>query len=176
MAANRDKIFQLEEKLAKSGKNNTSLRATIERMKAELEVKDQMILALKDDLSKKDIRIEELNVAVTDLNSNVQELTAVNEAQEAKIEEQIKNINEVWYCIGNDKDLKDADILTGTGLFRSKKIFEKDFDKKIFVEADLRELKSIPIDAKKAKLLSKHPEGSFQIGRASCRERVLRLV
>lgn len=176
IATSRTRIQELEEKLEKSGKNSAALRKSIERMKKELEEKSSLILALQDELSKKNIRIQELDTQVGELNTNVAELTTLTTQQDATIKEQDKDINEVWYCVASDKDLKQAKILTGTGLFQSKKVLQKDFDRSIFVEADLRNIKSIPLEVKKAKVLSNHPEGSFELKKGDDKKITLEIL
>ena len=50
-----------------------------------------------------------------------------------------------------------------SGFLRKTKIMEGDYEKSSFTQADKRQLTSLNLHSKKAKVLSKHPEGSYQI-------------
>ena len=65
---NKAQISQLEEKLKKSGIQSAALRKTIDRLSSELDQKATMIVALQEDLAKKNVRIQELDEMVTALN------------------------------------------------------------------------------------------------------------
>ena len=54
-------------------------------------------------------------------------------------------------------------ILSKGGLFQSSAISKQGFDKTQFVEGNKRELELIPLNTKKAKIMTTHPESSYQI-------------
>ena len=88
------------------------------------------------------------------------------EAQKQSLEEQKARINElntVWYCVATSKVLKNAKIITNTGLFQSKKVMDTDFDKTVFTQNDLRTLSTIPTDSKSIKIISSHPQDSYKL-------------
>lgn len=161
--ANRTKIDSLQNVLDKSNKNSRALRSTIERMKKELSEKTELLTSLQQDLEQKNIRIQELNTAVDQLNTNVADLTDENTQQQELIRQQDSDLNRVWFCVATDKELKEAKIVTKSNIFSSKQVLKKDFDKERFTAIDLRELPAIDLQAKKAKLLSTHPEGSYAL-------------
>ena len=59
--------------------------------------------------------------------------------------------------------MKEQKILSGGGLFKAKEVMKGDFNKDYFTKADLRTLKEIPLEMKKAKILTNHPEGSYSL-------------
>ena len=67
---NKEQISQLEEKLKKSGIQSSALRKTIDRLSSELDQKATMIVALQEDLAKKNVRIQELDEMVSSLNNH----------------------------------------------------------------------------------------------------------
>jgi len=87
----------------------------------------------------------------------------VMEQQKSTIKTQDTDLNSVWYCVAPSKKLKDAKILTNTGLFQSKKVLAVDFDKSAFTQVDLRNVTSIPTNSKKAKVISSHPVDSYKL-------------
>lgn len=159
---NRAQISELEEKLKKSGIQSDALRKTVQRLSSELDEKTKMIVALQEDLAKKDVRIQELDEMVSSLNEDVENLSTTAAAQSEKINEQDKALHTAYYCFGTTKELKDQKILSGGGLFSKSKVLQDGFNKDYFISIDIREVKEIPLFAKKAKLRSNHPEGSYE--------------
>ena len=159
---NRAQISELEEKLKKSGIQSDALRKTVQRLSSELNEKTKMIVALQEDLAKKDVRIQELDEMVSSLSEDVENLSTTAAAQSEKINEQDKALHTAYYCFGTTKELKDQKILSGGGLFSKSKVLQDGFNKDYFISIDIREVKEIPLFAKKAKLRSNHPEGSYE--------------
>lgn len=159
---NRKQISDLESKLKKSGIQSEGLRKTIARLNSELDQKATMIIALQEDLAKKNVRIEELDNMVSSLNEDVENLSTTNTSQAKKIKEQDKALYTGYYCFGTSKELKEQKILSGGGLFSKSKALKGDFNKDYFIAIDIREVKEIPLFAKKAKLRTNQPEGSYQ--------------
>lgn len=163
MEQNRTKIAELQRLSGKKGKENSTLAKTIKRLQTELEEKTALIQSLQEELNQKNIKIDELNTTVNTLNSNVADLNKANDQQKTTIKTQEDNLNSVWYCIASAKKLKDAKILSGTGLFQKRKVMDKEFDQSVFTQADQRVLNSIPFGSKKVKLLSAHPQNSYSL-------------
>ena len=162
MQLNRAQISELEEKMKKSGIQSDALRKTVQRLSSELDEKTKMIVALQEDLAKKDVRIQELDEMVSSLNEDVENLSTTAAAQSEKINEQDKALHTAYYCFGTTKELKDQKILSGGGLFSKSKVLQDGFNKDYFISIDIREVKEIPLFAKKAKLRSNHPDGSYE--------------
>ena len=167
---NRQKIENLEKQLAEQGASSKALNQTVSRLKKQLEEKDTYISSLKDELQQSREQIAELNEQVTDLNNNINELntnldvmTVQNAAQQATIENQDAMLNTVWICIAPQNTLIEKGILSKGGLFQSSAISKQGFDKSQFVEGNKRELELIPLNTKKAKIMTNHPDNSYQI-------------
>ena len=167
---NRNKIAQLEKQLADQGANSKALNQTINRLKKQIEEKDTYINSLKDELQLSKEQIAELNTQISDLsqnldslNNNLDNLNVQNAEQQATISQQDAAINTVWYCVATNKVLVEKGLVTKGGLFSSSEISGQGFDKSQLVQADKRSLKQIPLNTKKATIITKHPEGSYQL-------------
>ena len=158
---NKAKIAELRSIAAKKGNANNLLTATIKRLQTQMNEKEAQIQSLIVELNQNKINISELNMTVTDQNKNITEQKNVLEQQKSTIKIQDTNINTVWYCVASSKELKEAKVLSGGGLFRSKKVLDNEFNKTAFTQVDLRTISSIPISSKKAKILSFHPKNSY---------------
>ena len=167
---NRNKINDLEKRLAEQGSKSKALTQTVNRLKTQLEEKDNFITSLKAELQQSRDQITELHNQVADLNDdiitlndNIENLNVQNAAQQATIETQDAALNTVWVCIATTQVLKEKGILTKGGLFQPVELTKQGFDKSQFMQADKRELVSIPLNTKKANLMSNHPENSYEL-------------
>ena len=165
---NRNKIADLEKQLASQGAQSKALNQTVSRLKKQLEEKDTYINSLKSELQQSLQQIADLNTQVSDLNENIESLnenidvlSVQNAAQQATIQNQDAALNAVWYCIATQQVLKDNGIIKG-GIFQGKEISKQGFEMTYFTQADRRELSSIPLNTKKATIITTHPEGSYE--------------
>lgn len=161
LKSNKEKLAQLQSQLKNSKYQSSELKKTIDRLNTEIENKTAMIVTLQEELAKRDIRIQELDNAVNDLSGKVNTLSETAEQQKNTISSQEKALNTVYYAFGTDKELKEQKIISGGGLFKAKDVLKGDFNKNYFTAEDMRTLKTIPLESKKAKLLTNHPAGTY---------------
>lgn len=173
---NKDQLSKLKDQLNKQGNKSSQLQKMVDRLTAEVEQKTQLIVTLQEELAKKDIRINELDRSVSALNTQVSQITEEAQKQKNTIKEQDKEINSAWYIYGTTSDLKKQNILTGGGLFKRKELLRGDFDKEMFNHVDIRTLQVLEIPAKKAKILTNHPEGSYTLGKDVSGQMVLTIT
>lgn len=157
MADNRKQIEDLQKKLKAGGAETANLRKVLANLQKELEAKVASIAALQSDLARKNIRIAELDSAVVMLTGDVNALQEITDAQQEVIEQQITQLNTAWYVYGTAKELKEQNILKD-----GKVLSSTEFNKNYFTEIDVRDDKVFPLYAKRAKLLTAHPEGSYE--------------
>ncbi len=155
---NRERIAELEAKAEKGDKNAAALRRTIKNLKAELAAKEEQIAALQAEIAAKNARIQQLDGEVANLTNVKNELTAKNAANEQVIANQDKAMHTAWYVIAKKKSLKQQNILK-----RGDVMEQADVVKDGFIEIDIRNVVEIPVGAKKATILSAHPEGSYEL-------------
>ncbi len=152
MNKNKSRIASMRAKLKDSNKKNDELEKFITRLTAEIEAKDAQIGDLKTQL-------EQLNVAMTNLNINYQEAT-----QESAIK--TEKLNTAFYAFGTSKELIKNGVLTKEGGFigigKNQKMKE-DFNKTYFTKVDVSTTNTIALAAKKAKVITTHPAGSYKI-------------
>lgn len=167
---NRNKINDLEKQLAAQGASSKALQQTVSRLKKQLEEKDTYIASLKDELQQSRQQIADLNEQVTDLSQNIDELNSnldvmnvQNAAQQATIQNQDAMLNAVWIAIGPQQTLVEKGIVSKGGLFQASAINKEGFDKSQFVQSDKRELVNIPLNTKRPKIMTTHPESSYQL-------------
>ena len=155
---NRERIAELEARAAQGDKTAASLRRTIKSLKAELAAKAEQIAALQAEIEAKNLRIQKLDGEVANLTNDKNALTAKNAANEQVIANQDKAMNQAWYVIAKRKALKEQNILKMGDVMEQADVVKEDF-----IEIDIRNVAEIPVGAKKARILSAHPEGSYEI-------------
>ena len=165
----RERLAELEKKLADTGGGSSTLKRTVSNLKAQIAEQQTEIATLTNQLASANIRIEELNAQVSDLNSDVDSLntglTAEREQKEAAQEAATAATNElntVYYAIGTGKELKEKKILE-SGFLRKTKVMKGDFDMSYFTAGDRRTLTVIPTHSNKAKVLTSQPKDSYTI-------------
>jgi len=157
LESNRQTIDLLNKKLAQSGNKNSSLQRTIGTLQEQLNAKNAEILDLTEELKRKNYAIGVLDSMVTDLSSNVENLSKTSAAQQAELDRQDAALNTVRYCIGTSRDLKDMNII------RNGEVVTEGYQSDYFTQIDLRKVTSIPLYAKKAELKTKHPGSSYKL-------------
>lgn len=166
---NKTKIAELEQQLAESGSKSKQLNATITRLKNELDEKDTYINNLRDELNASQeqvaqltVQVEDLNKNVEDLNENINNLNAQSAEQQATINLQDAALNTVYYIVAPIETLENLGLAEAGGLF-SRTRAATDINKNAMISADKRQLSVIPLNTKKATILTNHPESSYQL-------------
>lgn len=157
LADNRKQIEQLQKKLKTGGAETASLRKVLANLQQELDAKVAAIATLQGELAQKNIRIAELDSAVVMLTGDVNALQEIADVQQEVIEQQVTKLNTAWYVYGTAKELKEQNILKD-----GKVLSTIDFNHSYFTEIDVRDDKVFPLYAKRAKLLTSHPDGSYE--------------
>ena len=168
---NRNRILELEAKLAKSSYQSEQFKKTIKTLTAELALKEEQIKTLRAELEARNIRIMELDNTVSDLNKNVSELSAENEAKAKAIALQEKALNTAWYVFGTKSELKDQKILKSGSVLK-----DNSYNKDYFTQIDIRTQKEIKLYSKRAELLTNHPKGSYELVKDSKGQLTLKIT
>ncbi len=162
---NRAAVASLSRKLKSSNTKNAELEKMIENLNAAIAEKDAEIADLKDQLGKLNIKVADLGNQVTNLNTSLDNVSADNKAKQLVIDEKTAALNTGYYVMGTAKELMDKKIIDKTGGFIGlgrTKTLTPEFDKSNFTKIDITTLTEIPVNAKKATLLSTHPSNSYK--------------
>lgn len=167
LGKNREKIAELEKKLSGSNWRLSEVRKTMARLKEEMAVKDSSIVTLKEALVSKDFAIGELNSRVDSFrveyasqNARLVSQSEQLESQAELIEAQTKALNTAYIVVGSKNELMEKGVLDKKGIF-GKPDLKNDLAEGAFEQIDITETFTIPVNAKKAKVLSSHPASSY---------------
>ena len=138
------------------------MKKTIERLTAQIESKAATIIALQQELAKKDNAIAQMSASMRDIADSLSQLQVEATAQKEEIVKQTKELNTGYYVYGTKKELKDQKILSGGGLFSSSKVLKGDFNKEYFTKIDITELKEINLHTtSKPEVKTNMPKDSY---------------
>ncbi len=159
------KLAELENRLKKSRLNNSKLEQTIKNLKGQLEQQKTEIERLTNELTTAKARIGILELNNDSLNIAISNVSAEKDTIEKIATQAINDVNELnkcYYAIGSKKELKEKKILE-SGFLKKTKLMQGDFDKSFFNISDKRTTTTINLHSKKAKILTNHPNDSYQI-------------
>lgn len=172
---NKESIRALNSKLKNNGGQLSSLQKTIERLNIELAERGKIIAELQESLASRDKQIAEMTANIKDLNTNVENLSDQVMDQASTIKQQDTALNTAYYIFGTSKELKESKVISGSFL-SSPKVLKESIDRSVFVKIDIRDVKAIPVYAKKAKVLSEHPKASYSLDKDSNGQLVLNII
>ena len=152
IASYKEQISKLE---GKNKSQSAEFKRLIAGLNAELDQRTQKLNEITKQLA---VKTEE----VANLTENVEALDKANKSQQMTINEQDMAIHQGHYLIGNRKELKEAEVISRQGSF-CPPIVSSQAQKANFTDLDIREMKVIPLNSKKAKLLSVHPADSYTL-------------
>ena len=162
----RERIAVMEKKLQTNQKYSAHLRSIIATMKQQLAQKDEEIANLRKLVDNKNIDIAKLKENVQILQQRSETQAGLLASQNETITIQDAMINTAYVKIGTKKELKEAGLLTGGFLKKTKVDFTK-VDKSLFKAIDIRSAEQIDLgNVKKAKVMTPQPEGSYRIDQA----------
>jgi hypothetical protein len=159
MAANKQKLANLQAKINSEGKESTRLQELVNRQEERIAAQESQIAQLLTELESNKVLIKKLNQDVTDL-------TASNEEKDLHIQRQTAEANKAYYVVGSYTDLNEAGIVAKTGGFigigrHQGTISEMPLDR--FTQIDRTKVTTIPVNMKKAVVVSSHPENSYEL-------------
>lgn len=159
IAGYKTQIAKLE---GKSKSQSVEFKRMIANLNAELELRSEKINEITGQLAATNkelaVKVEEVKI----LTQNVDSLDKESKTQQITIAEQDQAIHMANYLIGTRKELKDAAVISRQGIF-CPPIVSSQVQNADFISIDIREVKNIPLNNKKAKVLSAHPVDSYAL-------------
>jgi chromosome segregation ATPase len=159
LIANRRKLSELNNQLKNNNNQNKDLKELLERMDKQMDEKIIEIEHLRNQLERMQGKIFSLEGLVDTLNS-------LRKQQETIIAYQQEEMNTVYYAYGTQKELREANVITKEGgllgIGKARKL-KDDLNKDYFTAINKYKLKSLTLNAKKIRIVTPHPEGSYKL-------------
>ena len=160
------KIAELEEKLRKSGMNIKAYEKRLQALNETIEAQNSEIAELKKTINDKNASLAEFDTKVKKLNSDIQQQADTINYKQKVIVDKTDKLNTAHYTLGTFKKLKEEGIVSREGSvlgLGGGKAIQGNFDSKYFTEVDIRKTKTIPLNVKKAVVISEHPSNSYKL-------------
>ena len=158
----KDRIAQLEKNLAEGRGDVKKLKTVIDALKQQIEQKDAQITDLLTQLEQSNLSVEQLTERVGMLTQQTEEQQDLIAQQEEVMQSQDQALNEGFVKIGSKKELKDAGLLSG-GFLKKSKVDYSNVDRELFKAIDVRHVTEISIPSKNPKLLTPAPASSYTL-------------
>ena len=147
-------------------------RSAAQLRKANLRIDglEKMIADMNRQLAEKKAEVEQLRESLVRMGDEVKSLTEEVAVRSAEVENlsgekvELQNqLNTVYYIVGAEKELRDAQIINKQGFIGRTQTVGRNSNFDSFTMADSRLLSEVPVGQKKATLVTSHPEGSYEL-------------
>lgn len=159
IAGYKSQIVKLE---GKNKSQSAEFKRLIAGLNAELELRTEKINEITMQLAATNKELAVKVKEVQNLTQNVDSLDKENKSRQLTIAEQDQSLHLGNYLVGTRKELKEAEVISRQGLF-CPPIVSSQAQKANFEQRDIRELKTLALNNKKAKVLSVHPIDSYTL-------------
>ncbi|MCW5899590.1 MAG: hypothetical protein KIT10_10000 [Flavobacteriales bacterium] len=153
----RDRIAELNKQLDGRKVEASGLRKRLKEYEDQLAERDATLANLQEELLTRDFRIEQLTAQLGDSEMEVAK-------REAVIDQQERAINKVYFTVATTRELEERGVVKRSGGFIGlgrTAVLAAQVNDGEFQVADMRETERIPIGAKKATLVTEHPDDSY---------------
>ena len=147
-------------------------RSAAQLRKANLRIDglEKMIADMNRQLAEKKAEVEQLRESLVRMGDEVKSLTEEVAVRSAEVENlsgekvELQNqLNTVYYIVGAEKELRDAQIINKQGFIGRTLTVGRTGKLDSFTAADSRLLSEIPVGQKRASVVTSHPEDSYQL-------------
>lgn len=153
MSANKRIIARMKRSSAASNSRLTEIQKTIATLEKSISDKDAEIGSIKEQLAS--------------TNASLASMIEMYQDKEQQANMQMNEMNTAYYCVGTQKELRDNNVMTKEGgvigIGGVNKLNTASLNKDYFKQIDITQVTVIPVDAKKAKVITSHPAGSYEL-------------
>jgi hypothetical protein len=153
LAENKKLIARMRRDAKAQGGKIAELQKTIDELERTIAERDAEIGTLKEQLAS--------------TNASLASMIQMYQDKDQLASMQRNELNTAFYCVGTKKELMENGVLTKEGGFIGlgsvKKLNTESMNKDYFKQIDITQVMEIPINAKKAKVVTSHPTGSFKL-------------
>lgn len=156
---NRTKIASLQDvsrRLRQANVKIEALEKTIVGLNDQLAAKTVEVEELRGELAEREQRIARLETEMADRDAEVVALNSENTELDNRL-------NAVYYIVGSERELRDAQIINKEGLIGRTLTVGRSGAIESFTKADSRLLTEVPVGGRRATVVTSHPDGSYRL-------------
>ncbi|MBL8001103.1 MAG: hypothetical protein JNL05_03995 [Flavobacteriales bacterium] len=152
LAENKKLIARMRKDAKAQGGKIAELQKTIDELERTIGERDAEISTLKEQLAS--------------TNASLASMIQMYQDKDQLATMQRSELNTAWYCVGTKKELTENGVLTKEGGFigigKVQKLNTESMNKDYFKQVDITQVMEVPINGKKAKVVTSHPAGSYK--------------
>jgi hypothetical protein len=153
LSVNKKIIANMKKSSAAGNAKLTELQKAISEMEQSMRDKDTEIGSLKEQLAS--------------TNASLASMIQMYQDKEQQANMQLDELHTAYYCVGSKKELLANNIISKEGgvigIGSVRKLNTADLNKAYFTQIDISKMTVIPVNAKKAKVITTHPAGSYEL-------------
>jgi uncharacterized coiled-coil protein SlyX len=174
LAANRKKLANLQSKLKNAAVQYAGLQKMVDDLKTTLEERQKTLADLQ-------ARVKSLEIEVSEKTKVIAARDATIDDQANQLSERTKQMNTVYYVIGNKDDLKNQGIVADEGgvlwgLFGSTTVIGGNFKSDAFQKMDKTKESQIDVQGKIVEIVPKREAGSYSVEETSTGRSILKIT
>lgn len=165
---NRQRINSLQNRLNEALASNPAIQSTVDRLQKELNQNQVVMDSMRSIIKNRDLTIGDLNRIVKSLNQSISDMEknlANAKTNEQFLNQELNDLNVVYYCVLPHKQLKSEGIIKSGGLFSKPKLSTDPLGENpsLYKKSDMRKLPSISLGTTKYVIMTPHPRASYSI-------------
>lgn len=151
-----NRLSVLTRQLKEANLNIASLDNLINSLQVQLQQKNT-------ELSRMSTNLASMEIEVSGLKNLNDTLSEQNKSLETTVADQTANLNTVHWIVNSQKELQKRGVVDKKGFIGRTLVLKNVTDLDGFLTGDLRNIDRIAIDQRGAKIVSSHPEGSYEL-------------
>ncbi len=160
-------LYMIDSLLSENKKLIARMRNNAKANKTKLSELEKTITTLEQTIAERDTEIASLKEQLTSTNASLASMIQMYQDKDQLATTQRAELNKAFYCVGTAKELKENGVVTKEGGFvgigKSTKLNTQGMNMQYFKQVDVTQMLDVPVNAKKAKLITSHPAGSYKM-------------
>ena len=156
----------MKQRLSSANIQTGKLKSMVSQMEEETNNLEQGIQKKDSEISQLTQRIEEQSQNINQLEQQVETFKEYSALQLDTLKLQEAQLNKAYFTVGTVSELRDNGIVEREGGILgigSTPVVRKDFTRENFKEVDIREFDYLPLNTRRADVISVHPVDSYYI-------------
>lgn len=160
-------LYLIDSLLSENKKLIERMRRNAKSNKNKISELEKSIAGLEQVIAEKDTEIGTLKEQLTSTNASLASMIQMYQDKDQLATTQRSELNKAYYCVGTSKELRANGVLTKeggvVGIGSVNKLNTQGLNLEYFKQVDITQVLEVPIGAKKAKLITSHPAGSYKM-------------
>lgn len=164
---NQQMIASLRQRLNRSNVQSGKLESMISDLEQQSQELQQRLQERDTEVSTLSQQVSEQRDNIVSLQQQLEEMTAFSTLQSDTLNMRTRALNTAYYTIGTVSELREEGVVERQGGILgigSTPVLMRNISPDNFEEVDIRELEFVPLNARRANVVSVHPPDSYYIG------------